>query len=465
MSTSTGLLPRPTRSPAKAPGARPLVGHAGALLRDPLGFLQRAYRLGDVAALRLGPKPAILVNAAEPLNRILVADAAFYDKGFQFDQLRTLIGDGIGTSRDAKHRRQRRLMRPAFDHRRVAGYVATMAGCAARTADSWRGAGPIDAAHEMRTLAMAAVARAMFDTEDADAADSGAVREIMASLPVLLGGIGRRALLPLPALNKLPTPGNRRFDQACAALHAMAGRVVADHRARQAGWPGGEPGGGAPSLLGMLLTAVDEEDGGGMSDAQAHDEIMTVLLAGTETTAGTLGWTLHELSRDPALQRGVQQEADTALGGRPPVAEDLSRLPLTRRVITEVLRCYPPGWIIGRRALRDVEIAGFPVPAGTQVLLNFYGLHHDPAAFPDPGRFDPDRWLDPDPEALRGRFLPFGLGPHGCIGEGFAWSLMLTTIAIIASRYTLRPASGAVVKPVARTTLHPGPVHLIPEPR
>jgi cytochrome P450 len=217
-------------------------------------------------------------------------------------------------------------------------------------------------------------------------------------------------------------------------------------------------------LVSTLLAAVDE-DGSGMTDEQAHDEIMTVLLAGTETSAGTLAWTLHALSRDPGLQHAVQQEADTVLGGRLPTAADLGSLTVIRRVVSEVLRLHPAGWILGRRPVEDVEIAGVPVRAGTQVLLNFYGLHRDPRAYPDPDRFDPDRWLDPDPEVLRGHYLPFGLGPHACIGEGFAWSQILTTASVIASRYTLRPVPGSVVKPVARTTLHPGVVPLVLEPR
>lgn len=454
------------------------------LLRDPLGFLERVYRLGDVVALRLGPKPACLVNGPQPLRRILVADAASYDKGFQFDQLRGLIGDGVGTSSGAKHRRQRRLMRPAFDHGHVEGYVATMARCAARIVEDWHGAATIDAGHQMRKLAMTAITRAMFDAPDEDSYEdpgtaphgtplsapqalgegSAAVREVLASLPILLGGVGRRALLPLAALNKVPTPGNRRFDRACAGLHALADRMITDHRARQTDGASGARD-DSPSLLSTLLAAVDEEDGGGMTDAQAHDEIMTVLLAGTETTAGTLAWTLHVLSRDPDLQRAVQQEADAALGGRPPTAADLAALPLTRRVVCEVLRYYPPSWILGRRPIHDVRIADVPVAAGTQVLLNFYGLHHDPAAYPDPGRFDPDRWLNPDPEVLRSYYLPFGLGPHACVGEGFAWSLILTTVATVSARYTIHPVPGSVVKPVARTTLHPGVVPLILEER
>ncbi len=454
------------------------------------------YPLGEVAALRLGVKPACLVNGSAPLRRILVADAASYDKGFQFDQLRVLIGDGVGTSSGAKHRRQRRLMRPAFDHKHVEGYVAAMVRCATQATDRWRrlpSPARIDAGEEMRLLAMTAISRVMFGmgTAGMGTAGMGAVdstpegelgatpeREVLASLPILLGGVGRRALLPLDAVNKAPTPGNRRFNRAQAGLHAMADRMVADHRARQAAQGTGSAletdqdpdrgqgsdSGATPTLLDTLLAAVDE-DGTGMTDAQAHDEIMTVLLAGTETSAGTLGWTLHVLARDLELQDAVQQEAGALLGGRLPTAADLGSMPLTRRVVSEVLRCYPPSWILGRRPIVDVEIAGVPVPAGTQVLLNFYGLHHDPQAFQDPSRFDPDRWIDPDPEVVRTHYLPFGLGPHVCVGDGFAWSLILATIAVIASRYTVKPVPGSVVRPVARTTLHPGVVPLLLEPR
>lgn len=443
--------------PVAMPGALPLLGHAGALLRDPLGFLERAYPLGEAVVIRLGPKPALLVNGSEPLRRILTGDAGLYDKGLQFEQLRVLIGDGVGTSSGAKHRRQRRLMRPAFDHGHVEGYVETMARSAAQAADAWRVADrtEVDAAQEMRLLTMSVITRVLRGTQDWQGTDAAAVREVLATLPVLLGGIGRRALLPVALLNNAPTPGNRRFRHAQTGVHAMADRMIAEHRARRVPDDG---------LLGTLLAAVDE-DGSTMTDAQAHDEIMTVLLAATETSAGTLAWLLHVLSRDPVLQRAVQQEADTVLDGRLPTAADLGSLALTRRVVSEVLRLYPPGWVLGRRPVEPVEIAGVAVPAGTQVLLNFYGLHRDPRAYPEPGRFDPDRWLDPDPELLRGNYLPFGLGPHACIGEEFAWCLLLTATAVFASRFTVRPVAGSVVRPVARTTLHPGSVPLVPEPR
>ena len=472
----------PPSAPVRVPGAWPLLGHAPALLRDPLGFLTAAYRAGELVSIRLGPRSAFLVNGSDPIRRILVHDAGRYDKGFQFDHLRLLIGDGVGTTADAaKHRRQRRLLRPAFDHARVDRYVAVMVQAAEAAVRRWRGSRRIDAGAEMRALTMTVIARSMFDARARSGPDTGpgtgrdeggsadpdprVASEVLATLPTLLGGIGRRALLPIPALDRLPTPGNLAFERARTRLHAFADQMVAERRAAA-------DGGVVPAtrcLLDDVLAAVDD-DGSGMSDAQAHDEIMTVLLAGTETTAGTLAWLLHVLASDPALQLQVQREADTVLGGRAPTAADLDALEFTRRVATEVLRLYPAGWILGRRPFEDVEIAGVTVPAGSQVLLNFYGLHRDARVYADPDRFDPDRfdsarWRHGATGPPRPYFLPFGLGPHACLGEGFAMSQILATAAVVASRCTVRPVPGTVVRPVARTTLHPGVVPLIVEER
>jgi len=460
--TASALELQPHRV-ARIPGAWPLLGHAPALLRDPLGFLTRAYSVGDVVSLRLGPKAAYLVNGQEAIKQILVTDAARYDKGFQFDQLRTLMGDGVGTTADpVKHRRQRRLLRPAFDHAHVETYVSVMAQGAQEASRRWPTLPSIDAGAEMRALSMSVVARAMFDVGAGSSDESPAARTVLAALPTLLGGMGRRAMLPLPLLDRLPTPGNRAFARALTDLNALADRMVAERRAAAAADPSGT--GTAHCLLDTILAALDD-DLRGMTDAQAHDEIMTVLLAGTETTAGTLSWILHVLSEDPEAQREVQREADLVAGASPPSPADLSALRFTRRLVTEVLRLYPAGWILGRRPIEEMAVADVTIPAGAQVLLNFYGLHRDPQVYPDPDRFDPGRWRDGETDPPRPHFLPFGLGPHACLGEGFAMSQILTTVAVVFSRYTVRPVPGSVVRPVARITLHPGVVPLIVEER
>lgn len=472
VATSAWQLPPP--APVRFPGAWPVLGHAPALLRDPLGFLSAAYRAGEVVSIRLGRKSAFLVNGSDAIRQISVQDAGLYDKGFQFDHLRALIGDGVGTTADAvKHRRQRRLLRPAFDHEHVERYVAGMARAAESAVRGWLGSRRIDAGAEMRALTMAVIARAVFDadtrsgtgtgtrpdTGTGSGPDSRAAREVLATLPTVLGGVGRRALLPIPALDRMPTRGNLAFERARARLREFADRMIAERRAAAAG---ATPA--AHCLLDDVLAAVDD-DGAGMSDAQAHDEVMTVLLAGTETTAGTLAWMLHVLAGDPALQLEIQREADAVLDGRAPTAADLAALKFTRCVVTEVLRLYPAGWIVGRRPFGDVRIAGVTVPAGSQVLLNFYGMHRDARVYSEPDRFDPGRWSDGKAGPPLPHFLPFGLGPHACLGEDFAMSQILVTAAVVASRCTVRPVPGTVVRPVARTTLHPGVVPLIVEER
>jgi len=451
------------------PGAWPLLGHAPALLRDPLRVLADAGRLGPLTLARLGPVRAYLVTEPTLIRTVLVRDAADYDKGFQFDALRGLIGDGVGTSGGAKHRRQKKLLRTAFDHSAVDRYAADMAAQTAGFLDSrWAPAlaadKPVDAAADMRMLAMRLVTHSMSGSEVA--AD-----EVMDSLPELLSGVGRRALLPVKALDRVPTPGNRRFDRSLASVHALADSLVAQHRLRAAIAESGaevqagteartEAETGPQTLLSILLAAVDE-DGAGMTDEQAHDEIMTLLLAGTETAAGVMAWTLNVLARDRVLQQQVRDEVLETTGGRPPTAAELRGLALTRRVVQETLRLYPPGWIVGRRPLRDMRMAGTLVRAQSQVLLNFYGLHRDPTAFPEPDRFYPDRWLAPDPATVAAYYLPFGTGPRGCLGEGYAWTEILSALCAVLTRFRLQPVPGSRVRAVARTTLHPDSVPLL----
>jgi len=452
---------RPDGAPAALPGAWPVLGHAPALLRDPLALLASAGRLGPLTIARLGPVRAYLVTDPALIRSILVQDAADYDKGFQFDTLRALIGDGVGTSSGAAHRRNKKLVRSAFDHTAVERYAADMAGqaerfLAARWAPAAAAGTVVDAALDLRMLAMRLVTHSMSGSEVA--AD-----EVMAALPELLSGAGRRALLPIRTLDRLPTPGNRRFEQSLAAVHAVADGMLAQHRERAAAGAGADGGGGSgadrPTLLSILLSAVDE-DGTGLTDRQAHDEIMTLLLAGTETAAGVMAWALHLLARDSGLQQRVRDEMLAVTDGRAPTVAEMRRLALTERFVKEILRLYPPGWIVGRRPLREVRMNGVPIPARSQVLLNFYGLHRDPVAFPDPDRFDPDRWIDPDPELVADHYLPFGMGPRGCLGEGYAWTEIYGVLCAVLTRYRLESVPGSRVRAVARTTLHPDTVPL-----
>ncbi len=233
--------------------------------------------------------------------------------------------------------------------------------------------------------------------------------------------------------------------------------MIAERRA------GGEE---ADDLLGMLLGARDDETGAPMADQQIHDEVMTFLTAGAETTSRGLAWSVYLLGRHPEALGRLHAEVDEVLAGRTATFDDLPGLPYTRRVLTEALRLYPPGYLLSRGALADTVLGGHLVPAGATVLLSPYALHRDAGLFADPQRFDPDRWAperagDVTPEA----YLPFGLGPHGCLGEGFAWTEMTIALATLAARWELRPRSSRPVRPVPAFSLACGPMPMTPHRR
>jgi cytochrome P450 len=232
-------------------------------------------------------------------------------------------------------------------------------------------------------------------------------------------------------IERLPLPSTRRLQRATARLDALIYQMIAERRAS------GEDRG---DLLSMLLLAEDPEgDGGGMSDRQVRDEALTIFLAGHETTANALSWAFYLLSQHPQVADRLGAELDVALGGRAPTVADLPNLRYAEMVFAETLRLYPPAWVIGRRAVSPFEAGGYQLPAGSIALASQWVIHHDPRYFPDPYRFDPERWL-PEPRAARPKFsyFPFGGGPRACIGEPFAWMEGTLLLASLARRW--RPA-------------------------
>ena len=256
-------------------------------------------------------------------------------------------------------------------------------------------------------------------------------------------------LLVLPYtdfVERLPLPIMRRFRRSRARLDETVYRLIAEHR--QTGDRG--------DLLSLLLDAPDEEDGTRMTDTQVRDEVMTLFLAGHETTANALAWTWYLLSQHPDAEARLHAEIDAVLGGRPPTLDDLPGLAYTRTVLSESLRLYPPAWAVGRRALTDFEVAGFRLPAGSIVLLSQAVTHRDPRWWPNPDQFDPDRWTA-EAEAIRPKFayFPFGGGPRVCIGEHFTWMELTLALATMARRWRMRLAPGQVVATQPMITLRP----------
>jgi cytochrome P450 len=425
----------------RLPRPLPLLGHALYLLRDPWRFLAQARPLADVVRIRLGPRAAYVVNHPDLVRRVLVTDAREYTKGVQFDKLRPVLGNGLVTAAGEEHLIHRRLIQPAFHHGRISGYARTMRDLAVATVGGWRDAEAVQLDTELARLTLTVVATTMFSTE----LGAEAVAEVVRSMPAVLSGITKRALAPTQLLERLPTPGNRRFDRANASLRAVVDRIIAEYRGT-----GVDHG----DMVSMLLLARDDVTGTGLSDRQVRDEVITMLLAGTETTANVLAWACHVLSQRPDLQARVQSEVDEVLGAGELTLADLGRLTVTRAVISETLRMYPPAWLITRRTREAVELGGVALPAGASVLLSPYALHRDPTRYAEPDRFDPDRWsTERAGELYRPAFIPFGAGTRQCIGEAFAWTEAVIILATIAQQWQLRAVPGVPVRMLPSATL------------
>lgn len=430
------------RSALKRPNILRGLNNVNALRRDPLAFLEKLARdTGDIGVYAFGPYPAIIASGPEPVQKILVDQAADFHKLPSLMYLRPLIGNGLLTNEDEPWRRQRKLVAPAFQSRRIVNYAGIMAGYTAERVAGWVDGAEVDIAAEMMALTLRIVGKTLFDADL-----GGYAVEIGEALTVALEFVNVRttSLFPLPL--EWPLPGNLKNRRAVARIDRIVGGMIADRRAS------GEDNG---DLLSMLLAARDE-DGHPMTDTQVRDESMTIVLAGHETTANALTWALCLLSQHPEARSRLEAELDTVLAGRIPAYEDLARLPYTLQVVKEAMRLYPPAYVIGRVALRDVEVAGFFVPSGTYVIISPYVMHRNPAYFPDPNRFEPARFeAEAEKRLPRNTYLPFGGGPRVCVGNHFALMEAHLALAVLAQRARLDLVSGALPGTEPMVTLRP----------
>lgn len=411
---------------------------------DRIGALTRlARRYGDIVLFRLGRQRMALLNHPDHVEDVLVTRARLFRKGRALERAKRLLGNGLLTAEGEAHLRQRRLVQPSFHKHRIDGYARAMVAHAARTAARWRDGDEIDVAAEMTQLTLTIVGDTLFgaDVESDARSVRQALTDVFEVFPLTMSPLA-------PLLERLPLPAVRRYERAQATLDRLIYRFIHDRRQQPAD---------RGDLLSMLLLARDDEHHGApLTDTQVRDEALTLCLAGHETTANALTWSWYLLAQHPDVERRLHQEIDTVLGDREAVAADAAHLPYTRRVVAEVMRCYPPAWGIGRRAVDDVEIGGYTIPRGTVVLLSPYLLHHDARFFPEPERFDPDRWL-PDQQRSRPRFayFPFGGGNRVCIGESFAWMEGMLVLATLAQRWRLARVDTKPVPVKALLTLRP----------
>jgi cytochrome P450 len=404
------------------------------LVRDPLRFfltLTRQY--GDVVRYRAAPEPAYLVNHPDDIKQVLVLNNHNYTKETYINHMfKSAVADGLLTSEGEVWRQQRRLIQPAFHRQRIAnlgGLVVEETGKRiAKWAELSNKGQAIDIASEMSTLTLSITGKALFGVD----------------LGSRAGSVGQAVDM---AANLLEKPRHARFQEAFDFVDRIVYGIIEERRKSNID---------TGDVLSLLLQARDEETGQGMSDQQLRDQVITLLLAGYDTTASAITWTWYLLSQNPSIADKLHAEVDRVLAGRLPEYEDLSDMPYNHMVFEEALRYYPPAWILGRKALEDDELGGYDIPAGTIIAISPYAVHRHKDFWEDPEKFDPERF---SPERSDGRhhfaYLPFGAGPRQCIGNNFALMEAGLIIATIAQKYRLTLVPGQTVQPEPIFILRP----------
>jgi cytochrome P450 len=415
-------------------------------------FEHLAATYGRIAHYKLGWQHIVFINHPEFIREVLVNHQQEMIKERTQRRMKILLGEGLITSEGAFHMRQRRIAAPAFHRQRIAAYADVMVQRATLRRAGWHAGQALDIGAEMMQLALEVVARTLFNTDV-----TSDVLEINREVNVIMDLYNYLISLPLAeAYLYAPLPGLTRFRRARARLDAVVHRIIASHRSRERAGDASDSG----DLLSMLMASRDEEGGtterSGMTDAQLRDEIITIFLAGYETVANALTWTWLLLAQNPEAAQRFYDEIDQVLGGRAPTLEDLPQLRYTEMVFAESMRIYPPAWAMGRQSTAPLALGPYRFPAKTYFFFSQYVMQRDPEYFPDPLRFDPERFT-PEAKAARPRFayFPFGGGGRQCIGESFAWMEGVLILATIAQKWrlTLLPDQQIDVQP--KITLRP----------
>lgn len=428
------------------PGPRgwPVLGNALGFMRDPTGFVARnAVEYGDVVRLDMGGVPFYQVNRPELIHEVLVTRSRDFRKGSAGPDRGLLFGRGLATNEGDAWRRQRRLSQPAFRRDRIAAYGAVMAEVAERHVSGWPVGREVDLHPLFMRLSLDVVARVLFG---ADVGDRGAM--VGERLELLMNHFGRFSeFLDRFVPKGVPTPARRRFRRAVRDLDAIVYDLIAERRER-GGDADADSDANGDDLLGTLIAARDDDDASEMTDQQLRDEVMTLFLAGHETTALALTWSIGLLASHPEVDARLAAELQAVLGDRAPEAADVPRLAYTRLVLKEAMRLYPPAWILVRQALCDVPLGDAVVPARAFVTLCPWVLHRSADWFDDPLAFRPERWED----GLEGRlpkcvYFPFGAGQRVCIGQAFAMTEAVLALATFGQRFRFARNGALAIDP------------------
>ncbi|SNS83748.1 Cytochrome P450 [Granulicella rosea] len=417
-------------------------------LGEPIRLFEYLHaKYGNIAYYRFMGTPIVFVNEPEYIREILINQAPSFIKERTLKRMKILLGEGLITSDDPIHMRQRKIAAPAFHRQRIAAYGDTIVACAANATTKWQDGQTLDIAAASMDLSLEIVARTLFDTDVTDD-----IRSINDEVNTIMGLYNFLVAMPkLESYLHLPIPGVVKFRKSRERLNRVVNRLISEHRA--AGVDRGD-------LLSMLLASRYEATGTeaetGMSDEQVRDEVLTIFLAGYETVANALTWTWYCLSQNPEAETRMHAELDAVLSERTPTLADYPNLRYTEQVFAEAMRLYPPAWAMGRMSTKPLQLGPYLIPPGAHFFFSQYIMHRSAEYFPDPLRFDPDRHT-PELKAARPRFayFPFGGGGRQCIGESFAWMEGVLSIATIAQRWRMRYLGKEAPVPQAKITLRP----------
>jgi cytochrome P450 len=410
--------------------------------RDPLGYVTRvAKQYGDVVLLGGFGVPTFMFNHPDQIEEILRQKHRFFKKDFFMEALRPLLGNGLLCSEGEEWRRARAMAQPSFQAKQIQEYAQTMVDYTERLISTWRPGEIRDVHRDMMRLTSQIVTKTLFDVEMND--EEGSIGKN-------LEGAMRFYANPLamwPKWRHVPTPTNRRFHRTLRVLDELIFNMIRERRASGAA--------GRNDLLSRLLNAQDEE-GRKMSDTELRDELITLFLAGHETTALTLSYAFYLLATNSDVESELETEIDRVLGERPPAVADVASLHFAENVIKESMRIYPPAWTLGREALEDCEISGYPIKKGNQVLMAPWVVQRDPRFWPEPERFRPSRWDEKSTKQLpRCAYFPFGDGPRICIGLNFAMLEGVLLLTTIARRFRLELVPGQTLRLIPSVTMRP----------
>ena len=424
-------------------GRYPVLGGLPDFARDPLNHLMRSAReKGDFVRLKFPGAPIYLISHPDDVEYVLVKTGRGFTKGRGNEVMRLGLGNGLIMSNGDFWRRQRRLSQPAFHKARIKGYGDVMARYARRWTDRWRSGEVYDVHAEMTHLTLEIVAKCLFDADP----HTAEAQEVAPALKKALNEYTREMTSFLKLPKGVPTPRRRRLNETVRLIEGVVYRIIDERRANE-----GDRG----DLLSMLMAAQDL-DGTQMTSRQLRDELMNLYIAGHETTANTLTWTFYFLSQHPEVDAKMHEEFEAVLGDRLPEADDVALMPYTAAVLKEVMRLYPPVWVLARQTFEDIELGGHHVPAGTELWMSQWVVHRDERFFENADTFRPERWLDGLEKRIhKYAYFPFGGGPRLCIGNNFANMEATLVLATILRRFRLKVLPDHPVEIQPSVTIRP----------